>query len=241
MDGYFRLNMKRKELDEVNNDFSDFSLSSPARKTRRLDVDLLPIMEEEESEIPMSFEQSVPEQRLVGNTGGLTIEELPSEPENPERSIVLFNPVNTPLLQCPSNFSISVNPDLISGFKNQVLWSGQSNNWRSENNEAVTEDKNSSSSNKCLAVVPWVPSQHHSAPGVQFPPQMDNSGMMDTEEVGEATMDIEDDNDMIGFEQRNVNESGGMSLSEGLHHWQQQPCMIPQPPQNTATPIVWYR
>ncbi|CAI9766450.1 unnamed protein product [Fraxinus pennsylvanica] len=241
MDGYFRLNMKRKELEDVNNEFSDFSLSSPARKTRRLDVDLLPVIEEEDSEIPMSFEQSVPGQSLVGNAEGLTIEELPGVPENQERSIVLYNPTNMPLLQSPSNFSISVNPDLISGLKNQILWSSQSNNWRSENNEAVIEDKNSSATNNSLAVVPWVASQHHSAPGVEVPPQADITGMMD-DEVGEETMDIEaDNNDVIGFEQRNVNDSSGMSLSDGLHHWQQQPCMIPQPPQNTVTPVVWYR
>ena len=30
------LKMKRKDLDDVNDDFSDFSLSSPARKIRRL-------------------------------------------------------------------------------------------------------------------------------------------------------------------------------------------------------------
>ncbi|CAA2983786.1 Hypothetical predicted protein [Olea europaea subsp. europaea] len=241
MDGYFRLNMKRKELEDVNNEFSDFSLSSPARKTRRLDADLLPVIKEEESEIPMSFEQSVPEQSFVGNAEGLTIEELPTVPENQERSIVLFNPTNMPLLQSPSNFSISVNPDLISGLKNQVLWSSQSKNWRSENDEAVTEDKNSSASNNSLAVVPWVPSQHLSAPGVEVPPQADVIGKTGDEEVGDATMDIEVDNDMIPFEQRNVNESNGMSLSDGLHHWQQQPWMIPQPPQNTVTPVVWYR
>jgi hypothetical protein len=28
--------LKRKEVDEVSDDFSDFSLSAPARKTRRL-------------------------------------------------------------------------------------------------------------------------------------------------------------------------------------------------------------
>ncbi|CAI9772547.1 unnamed protein product [Fraxinus pennsylvanica] len=92
-----------------------FTISSI--KTRRLDVDLLPVIEEEESEISMSFEQSVPGQSLVGNAEGLTIEELPSVPENQERSIVLYNATNMPLLQPPSNFSISVNPDLISGLK----------------------------------------------------------------------------------------------------------------------------
>lgn len=32
--------MKRKDLDQVNDDFSDFSLSSPARKIRRLVLSL---------------------------------------------------------------------------------------------------------------------------------------------------------------------------------------------------------
>lgn len=36
MASYLSLKMKRKELEEVNDDFSDFSLSSPARKIRRL-------------------------------------------------------------------------------------------------------------------------------------------------------------------------------------------------------------
>ncbi|CAA2999126.1 Hypothetical predicted protein [Olea europaea subsp. europaea] len=235
MDGYVRLNMKRKELEDVNNEFSDFSLSSPARKTRRLDVDLLPIIEEEESEVPMSFEQSVLEERLVGNKESLTVDELSSIQDNQERSLVLFNPTNAPLVQSPSNFTIFVNPDLISGLKSKVLWSSQSINWKLENNEDVAEDGNSSASNKCLAVVPWLLSHDNSAPGVEVS-QTDNTGMIDPEEVGEATMDIEADNNMTV-----EHESGGMSLSEGLHHWQQQPCMIPQPPQNTATPIVWYR
>lgn len=30
------MKMKRKDIEEVNDDFSDFSLSSPARKIRRL-------------------------------------------------------------------------------------------------------------------------------------------------------------------------------------------------------------
>ena len=44
---------------------------------------------------------------------GPVIEEL----ENQERAIVLFNPVNNPILHNPSNVSISLCPDLVSGFK----------------------------------------------------------------------------------------------------------------------------
>lgn len=34
--GFLPMKLKRKDLDQVNDDFSDFSLSSPARKIRRL-------------------------------------------------------------------------------------------------------------------------------------------------------------------------------------------------------------
>lgn len=35
------LKMKRKDIDEVNDEFCDFSLSSPARKIRRLVIIML--------------------------------------------------------------------------------------------------------------------------------------------------------------------------------------------------------
>lgn len=47
------------------------------------------------------------------------IEELPNGVENEEKAIVLFNPNNTPLVKSPSNFSISVNPQFISGLKSK--------------------------------------------------------------------------------------------------------------------------
>lgn len=40
MAGYLSMKMKRKDLEEVNDEFSDFSLSSPARKIRRLVLSL---------------------------------------------------------------------------------------------------------------------------------------------------------------------------------------------------------
>ncbi|GMI97536.1 hypothetical protein like AT5G35320 [Hibiscus trionum] len=88
--------LKRKDIDQINDDFSDFSLSSPATKIRRLDADLPPIIEED------------------------------SFPENHERAIVLFNPnpllldPNQPPL-CSSTPFFSIHSDLISGFKNQFL------------------------------------------------------------------------------------------------------------------------
>lgn len=81
-----------------------------------------PIIEEEECEIPMAFEHSPPLEQGFGSNsaGGLKIEELPSEPSNDERAIVLFQPSNpNPLLHSPSSFTVSVNPHLISMFKSK--------------------------------------------------------------------------------------------------------------------------
>lgn len=79
-----------------------------------------PIIEEvEEPEIPMTFEQAST-YTSFGNNGvnrGLVIEELP---ENEERAIVLFKPMNnTPPMHSPSNFSVKVDPQFINGFKSK--------------------------------------------------------------------------------------------------------------------------
>lgn len=82
----------------------------------------MPPIIEEEHEIPVMLEQSQrQEQRLGSNESGvLKIEELPNVPENEERPIVLFKPIiTTPLLHSSSNFSVSVDPHLISGLKSK--------------------------------------------------------------------------------------------------------------------------
>ncbi|KAE8705956.1 Detected protein of unknown function [Hibiscus syriacus] len=108
--------LKRKDIDQVNDDFSDFSLSSPATKIRRLDADLPPIIEED------------------------------SFPENHERAIVLFNPntlldPNEP----PSCFFppytrfFSLHSDYISGFKNQFLRATDTKSAETEENKKENE------------------------------------------------------------------------------------------------------
>ncbi|CAI9293843.1 unnamed protein product [Lactuca saligna] len=176
MEGYFPMKLKRKDLDEVNDDFCDFSLSSPARKIRRLDAELPPIVEEEEMGSPLVFEQSVPSQATsmeqVMTRSSVAINELNgSLPENEERAIVLYDPMNNiPSLQSRSPFSISVNSDFLSGYKS-----------------------GSEPSKGSLAVVPWVapPSHHRGNPEVGFP---EASEMMDADDMEAITMDIEDAN-----------------------------------------------
>ncbi|KAF5469327.1 hypothetical protein F2P56_013411 [Juglans regia] len=225
-----KMNLKRKdlELDDFNDDFSDFSLSSPARKIRRLDAELPPIMEEEEAEIPQA-------QDVVGRLReGLELE----FPSNDEKAIVLFKPVNTPLLHSSSsNLSFSVDSHIMSGFKNQLFGSSHYGNVKSVE-EQSTKEKN----NGCLAVVPWVPSQLPLAPATDVPP-------LTAEAEGMAVaMDIEEDNNN-NSQNANIEQGhpsvhdvyGGIAGSEGLNQWQQQHCLIPQLPQNTSTPITWFR
>lgn len=234
MASYLSLKMKRKELEEVNDDFSDFSLSSPARKIRRLDAELPPIMEEEEHDVPVEFEQLLPEKQVEN-----TREEVDGIPLNAERAIVLFKPVNSPLMQSPSKFSVSVDSDIISGFKNQFPWSSQPNLRKSVEDETASGERNTRVTNECLAVVPWVPSHLPQASGVKVPQIEAVELMEEAEEMEVTTMDIEDKN--LNPEQQQEHGFGGMRGSESLHQWQQQHCMTPQLPQNTSTPITWFR
>lgn len=227
--GYLQsIKMKRKELelDDVSDDFSDFSLSSPARKIRRLDAELPPIMEEEEADI----------HPMLGVTSGSAgqAQELSSlgSGSNQEKAIVLFKPVNTnPLLHSPSNFSVSVDSNFFSGFKNQFLRMNSSANIKPVGEEAAAKE--------CMAVVPWVPSQ---LPVVQCRDvsQAEAPELMEAEQVGESTMDIEEN---IGesIEQEHGNELSELRGTQGLPQWQQQHCMMPLPPHNASTPITWFR
>lgn len=97
----------------------------------------------------------------------------------------------------------------------------------------------------CLAVVPWVPSQLFPASATEIF-RMDAPELMEeAEEMEAATMDIEEDNNNnASIEQGHPNAHAYSEVagSDGLHQWQQQyHCMIQQLPQNTSTPITWFR
>ncbi|XP_008223818.1 PREDICTED: uncharacterized protein LOC103323594 [Prunus mume] len=215
---------KRKEveeLDQVNDDFSDFSLSSPARKIRRLDAHLPPIMEEEEAEFSFSAAQN----QLKSEAP--IIEGLPSE--NQEKAIVLFRPVNnTPVF--------SLHSDLISGFKDQFLRTSHFGLRSSaeEDDEAVQ-----SNSNQCKAVVPWVPSHLSPAPSMEVSQADPPEELMEAEGMETATMEIEEESPAAGQAMADGYGGGMWTSNEGFPQWQQQHCMIPQPPHNTTTPITW--
>ncbi|XP_042493594.1 uncharacterized protein LOC122073127 [Macadamia integrifolia] len=238
MAGYLSMKMKRKGLEEVYDEFSDFSLSSPARKIRRLDVELPPIMEEEESpEIPVAFDR--PPSGDLGisarQSAATGTEALPSAPLNEERALVLYKPMNKPLVE------IIVNSDLIPGLRNHGFWSEQSNQVRRVEDEATDSSTNTGAKNGCLAVVPWVvPTQFLPNSGTEGMPatvvseQMEAEGGVDTE-----MMEIEDDNVQVTGGQAKEIGGGVEGGSESWQQWQQQHCLTPQLPQNTSAPIMW--
>ncbi|KAJ0014204.1 hypothetical protein Pint_21413 [Pistacia integerrima] len=228
-----KMMMKRKEidLDEVSDDFHDFSLSSPARKIRRLNAQLPPIMEEDREQdslhvgsLPIIEEDVVSEMASLG------------DPVNEERAIVLYKP------RMPTSPSITVNLDslnLVSGFKNQILWASQTRNTNED--EEYLHDENNATTDKCLAVVPWVPSQFPVASNSGTDAsQMEPLDLMEADNMEEAAMDIEENNNS-SIEQGQSNEFGGMREGEGLPQWPQQHCLIPQFPQSTSTPITWFQ
>ncbi|KAL9224583.1 hypothetical protein vseg_000603 [Gypsophila vaccaria] len=233
------MKVKRKDLDDFNDDFSDFSLASPARKIRRLDIDLPPIVEEEGVDVTMRHEQAIPENVMLnGGDEELNIpdiEELPpSVVENDEKAIVLFKPMSTPLSYTGTNFSIDSN--LIASFKNQALWGMNLNAVESSDKDADLTNDDEEKPSACRAVIPWVPSQQLTLrpeePGIQT----EVSDAMDAEEPELATMEIEDSAQQTSDSYHISRRTEGLSAQ-----WQQPHCTFPQPIENITTPVVWYR
>ncbi|XP_030549569.1 uncharacterized protein LOC115754628 [Rhodamnia argentea] len=241
-----RTKMKRKDLDQVNDDFSDFSLSSPARKIRRLDAELPPIMEDDEPEFAMPYLQPEPE-ILQSRSGGPVMKELPTEsasssaPENEERALVLFKPVHGHLLgmNSPSSFSVSVDPEFISGFKNQFYRSNEPAHEKLIEDETGDAETDKGGIN-CKAVVPWIPFQLPPASGIELL-QTEGSEAMEAEEMDDGMMEIEDASGSYPAAQEQAHSHAGQSTSEGFQQWQQPHCMTPQLPPSVSTPLVWYR
>lgn len=206
------MRMKRKDVEEVNDDFSDFSLSSPATKIRRLDAELAPIMEEEEREI------------------------------NQERAIVLFNPHQQLHAQSPSSsFSVSLSPDIMSGMKNQVLGLNaarrQSDPLLESDEEEEAQGRDKAEKGICMAMVPWTSSNSRYL-GLQHPMNGSNdAGQLEAQGFteNEAAMEIDEENS----NNNGGNDGSFQPYGFGLSQWQQQHCMLPQLPHNAITPITW--
>ncbi|KAJ0241766.1 hypothetical protein HA466_0211440 [Hirschfeldia incana] len=209
------MRMKRKEIDRVNDDFSDFSLSSPASKIRRLDLDLPPIMEEE-VDMPLVMEEEHDDdlQPSPGN-------------ENEERAIVLFKP--PPHHHQPNLF---VDRSLISGLKNRFY-----------HDVAVAADDEDYKTNKQQAVVPWNPSHFQFLESAGTSKEQSKPEIVELD--GDDTMMEEADMDVEEKDNSSIARSSSSSLPEWQQPQPQQQqihhCMIPQLPQTNSTPISWFR
>ncbi|XP_042468966.1 uncharacterized protein LOC122051766 [Zingiber officinale] len=202
---------KRKDLDEACDEFMEFSLSSPARKIRRLDPDeFSPIVEEVETASATEFDDSVSSvsgDDFLPSSESLHKEDSPPYPSNDERAIVLYKHVESPIFLSPgsSNLSVRVTSDLIHALKNQVFKPG--------NQRFQAKDEAEAANSSSLALVPWAPSQ----------------AAMATEEAEATSMEVEEEvRQVTGY------GAGGEGLQQLPQH-----CMITQVLPNTSNPIMW--
>ncbi|XP_020578526.1 uncharacterized protein LOC110023446 [Phalaenopsis equestris] len=201
--------MKRKGFDGVYQDFSDLPPCAPARKIRRLDAELHPIMEEW---CPIGG--PVLEHELLKRVMDDTVPDM--APVNEERALVLFKPHH-------SHFgsSLKVDTELISGLKNPVFWSGCANLVE----EDVVGEQQSSSSTNSLAVIPWIPSQF-SDPVLEV--STSESGTIEEAMEDGESMEIDGDHGQV------VDTGAGAG---SFLQWQQH-CMFPQHSHLTSTPAL---
>ncbi|CAN6247214.1 unnamed protein product, partial [Urochloa humidicola] len=126
---------KRKELEQVVSGLSDFSLSGPAAKSRRLDPGLPPIMEEEPPSPSMAFQMlgekinggvNMPSLEVVME--GAMSHHTPSE----DKALVLYKPVDNSVAFGPgiSSSSFIVSSDLIRGLKTMLSIKRTIMSWR---------------------------------------------------------------------------------------------------------------
>lgn len=214
--GHYKL-LKRKldgTVDQIGDDFSDFSLSFPATKIRRLDPELPPIVEEEGESLPVP---------------------------NDERALVLFKPMN---LHSPSNFSFTLSSDLISQIKyNQLSWSKQCDSSAGSDNQEDQHDNNNCGL-AIVPWVPQPLPSSYSLDDSEDNNNSNTMEYMEADEMGEdegAMMDVEqqDNTDHTPINYTTFNHPTVVNLhqAEGF----QQHCLLPQIPQNTSTPITWTR
>ncbi|KAK9097572.1 hypothetical protein Sjap_023069 [Stephania japonica] len=228
------MKMKRKDLEEVVDDFTDFYLTSPARKIRRLDAELPPIMEEDEPGIPIGSRRSVQEeQQWSAPLMEDAIRVTPVTPVNEERALVLYKPVNSIPAEpstSSSNYVITLNSDFIPGLKEHAFWSGDMNFPGTVDITEHNEEENTHARNN-LAIIPWTGHQFPTSSTMEATPSETTEPMEADEMMVDGTMDIEVDDRV---------QTPGFGEGEGLQKWQQPHCMMTrQLPQNTSTPIMW--
>uniref|UniRef100_A0A0E0JVE3 Uncharacterized protein n=1 Tax=Oryza punctata TaxID=4537 RepID=A0A0E0JVE3_ORYPU len=221
---------KRKELDQVVDGLSDFSLSGPAAKSRRLDIGLPPIMEEEMPGPSMPFGHEMLGEEIHNIVSMPIMEDMvggamESHPSSEDKALVLYKPVDSTVRIGPGtmNPSIIISPDLIRGLKNQAF---------NQRNYRGLEDKSPGFSNR-LALVPWTPPQITT---------ISNWSASDSE--NREFFEVPMESDEAEVDSMDVEQSPEATVAaidgESLHQWQQH-CMTLSSLPNPSAPVMWSR
>ncbi|CAM8970540.1 unnamed protein product [Rhodiola kirilowii] len=242
--------MKRKDFENVYDDFSCFSLAASARKSRRLDCELPPIIEEEpDIGIPVVpdhrflLDNSHPGNVLVPTESPISV--VPANDASEELAVVLYNPSNAAtqgLVRSPSssNFSFVMNTELLSGWRSHMLHQGNQSRVTITELDEESDEYKSFQSNNSMAVVPWVSSQQH--------PHATASDTQSTDMPLEPTeadadcemMETDDHSNATGYSnQCYITNNGIISGTQAPLLPHQPHCLMPQYPSNTYTPIRW--
>ncbi|XP_074585818.1 uncharacterized protein LOC141841550 [Curcuma longa] len=231
MTRFWQGKLKRKDLEEVYDDFAEFSLSSPARKIRRLDADLPPILELGEPTSISTCNQPFQQEKSSASSSDVPKFEttvnvrMHVHPlDNEERAIVLYKPVEIPLMLSPepTSFSLQINQNFMVGL-NHVFKPGHL--------DSKHKDQLEGAQDSCLAVIPWIPSQVSSSSGTE--------GFVSGSQLTQEQKEAEDDE--VAFmeieEDRQQATSGGLG-SEGFQQ-QQQHCLNAQLPPKSSNSVMW--
>ncbi|KAK2439288.1 hypothetical protein QL285_023971 [Trifolium repens] len=214
MAGHYK-SLKRKVdgvVNHITDDFSDFSLSSPATKIRRLDAQLPPIVEEDDETF---------------------------HAPNDERALVLFKPIVHSPSSFSLTLNSDLISEIKN---NQLSWSKQCDSstdyYYDDNNNNnrhlaivpwVPQASTSSSHN-------FEDSEYRNSNANSMElMEADEMGEVQ-EEDGAAMMDVEQEDN------NNNTSTFNYPMMLNLHQQVdgfQQHCLLPQIPQNTSTPISW--
>ncbi|WVZ77919.1 hypothetical protein U9M48_025714 [Paspalum notatum var. saurae] len=219
---------KRKELEQVVDGLSDFSLSGPATKSRRLDPGLPPIMEEEPPAPSMAFQMmgekiysgvNIPSVEVMME--GAISHHAPSE----DMALVLYKPVDNTVPFGPgiSSSSFIVSSDLIRDLKNKVF---------NQVSYRELEDESPERSNS-LALVPWTP------PQMSVRPDWIAAGPDSTQNL-EVPMEEADQTEVTCMDvEEGCEATAGVFDDDNLHQWQH--CMTPPSLPNPSAHVMWSR
>ncbi|KAG6499833.1 uncharacterized protein LOC121996536 [Zingiber officinale] len=201
MAGFASRKAKRKDLEEFYDEEMGHPLSRPATKIRRLDADMLSVMEENDTITVSRLPYLLPKEQLQDMEVVPTHNVATYHP-NEERSLVIYNtPEALPVVPADEPMvSFRMSSNLIHGIKNKLF--------KLRDQTVFNMDDKVAASNDSLALVPWVPQQEslnsYEFIATQFSdPQHDP---MDSEQAEAVLMEVEENKEQPGTHEFEAND-----------------------------------